>query len=902
VYKSSFRACLLVLVLMSPWAVIAAGLGKLTINSALGQPLQAEIDLVAVRNEEISSLAAQLGSHEAFSQAGIDYKSFFSKLKISIEPRSNGDPFIKITSPNAINEPFLNMLIELSWASGRLMREYTVLLDPIESIVHEPVAPIINNNSVAVDAQSKKQKASVAPVKQVTKQKVTEAAPVSNNQRGVSYGPVNQGDTLSEIARQVSPQGVSLNQVLIAVFRANRDAFIEDNINLLKVGVVLRIPEQGEIAAISESEANQEVKVQVADWRSYRNRLVTAASESSTNEALKQSDTGQITTTMADEAVESNEPPKEVLRLSSGAPVDDISGADGNENEMPQDRLRMMEEDATARNLALNEANERIAILEKNIQDLQRLLELKDPTLAEAQVQAENLLSPESATPESMVEQDPELMHDLDSMLESESIAVMSDSTELYSDIEQDTAISQDAIVKTGAAEPFVPSDELNPSEEISLMDQLMKNITYIGGAVAFLLLGTLAIVRLRRKKAEDDLEADEMGMDASLALRERMASVKAADSLVSHEVDAARIDPDNAVTDDTLDTEQTSEDLHQENLEAFADEDSDEMAAHIETNPEANSQHDFEDPSDHSVERDEEVNIDLGDATDNSGQAVNSEQSDDVEFSLDLDEPASDKDLKVTDQEESELDLNIDDEPLLEKPEVTDPAINESDDMFKLDIPEPADNQAPDEREDQVEVETVAFESNNDITFDLDTQAEDASSEPVNLDESVSAEPVTSGESASAEQNEALDLGIDFPDVHENTMQAETGDTDEVVPDAELSEKQDEALDLDLNLDSNSDTLSADSNLLSSDSSLSDLKSEMNIPAPVSDEVAEPVDTPLSDEKDSHWHEVETKVDLARAYLDMEDKEGAREILEEVINEGDAQQKENAKAMLSEL
>ncbi len=164
VYISSFRACLLILVMMSPWTGFAAGLGKLTINSALGQPLQAEIDLVAVKNEEISSLAAQLASHEAFRQAGIDYKSFFSTFNISIEPRSNGDPFIKIMSPTAINEPFLNMLVELNWASGRLMREYTVLLDPLESATSNPVAPILSNNLDASSIQSKKEVTSVSPV------------------------------------------------------------------------------------------------------------------------------------------------------------------------------------------------------------------------------------------------------------------------------------------------------------------------------------------------------------------------------------------------------------------------------------------------------------------------------------------------------------------------------------------------------------------------------------------------------------------------------------------------------------------------------------------------------------------------------------------------------------------
>lgn len=891
-YKSSFRACLLVLVLMSPWAVIAAGLGKLTINSALGQPLQAEIDLVAVKNEEISSLAAQLGSHEAFKQAGIDYKPFFSALKISIEPRANGDPFIRITSSRAINEPFLNMLIELSWASGRLMREYTVLLDPVDSIIPEPVAPIINNNSVAVEVQSEKQGTTASPAQEATAPKEEKAAPATStgSQRGITYGPVIQGDTLSDIARQISPGGVSLNQVLIAVFRANRDAFIEDNINLLKVGAVLHIPDQSEIAEISESEANQEVKVQVADWRGYQNRLAMATNESSVNEVPKQSDMGQITATMADEVVD-NELPKEVLRLSSGESLDDLSGPGSNGD----DRLRMMEEDVTARNLALDEANERIAILEKNIQGLQRLLELKNPTLAKAQIQAENLLSPESATPELMVEQESELIHDPDSALESESIAVMLDSSELLPDLEIDDTVSQDLIVQTGATESFVPPDELIPSEEVSLMDQLMKNITYIGAAAAFLLLGTLAIVRIRRKKAEDDLVADEMGMEASIALRERLASVKAADSLTSREIEAAHFDPDSATTDDALDTEQIHEERHEADLNAADGENMDEMEAHIEMNSEPGWQQETENSS---VQSDDETNIDLADTADNNSQVAENEQTDDVEFNLDLDDPAPDNDLAPQDQEETELDLNLDDEqPVLENPEIPDPATNESDNMLNLDIPEPDDNNASEETKAQTEaeVETVAFETNNDMPFDLNTATEDTSSEAT-----------TSDESALTEQNQALDLALEFPDVSESTMQTEASEADEVVSDSDISENQDEALELELNLDSDSeskfDTLSASSNLLSSDSSLSDLKSEMDIPAPASEEIAESVDAPMVGEKDAHWHEVETKVDLARAYLDMEDKEGAREILEEVIDEGDVQQKENAKAMLSEL
>ena len=127
-YKTSFRVSLFVIILMLPWtALYAAGLGKLTLNSALGQPLSAEIDIVTTSNDEVSSLKANIASREAFTQAGVNYEPSFSTFKISIESRANGSPYIKLTSPQAVNDPFLNVLIELNWASGRLLRKYTVL-------------------------------------------------------------------------------------------------------------------------------------------------------------------------------------------------------------------------------------------------------------------------------------------------------------------------------------------------------------------------------------------------------------------------------------------------------------------------------------------------------------------------------------------------------------------------------------------------------------------------------------------------------------------------------------------------------------------------------------------------------------------------------------------------------
>ncbi|MEE8151078.1 MAG: fimbrial protein FimV, partial [Nitrosomonadaceae bacterium] len=116
--------------LASPCAVHAVGLGKLTLNSYLGQPFKAEIDLVAVKKEEIPSLMASLASRDAFRLANVDYVPFLFTFEISIENRADGQSYVKLISPDPVVEPFLTMLVELNWSTGRLIREYTVLLDP----------------------------------------------------------------------------------------------------------------------------------------------------------------------------------------------------------------------------------------------------------------------------------------------------------------------------------------------------------------------------------------------------------------------------------------------------------------------------------------------------------------------------------------------------------------------------------------------------------------------------------------------------------------------------------------------------------------------------------------------------------------------------------------------------
>ena len=125
-----------------PLMANAAGLGKLSVRSALGQPLAAEIELFAADKAELDSLSATLASDQAFRDARVDFSPVLSTLRFAVEKKSNGKAVLKVTSSRPVNDPFIDMLVELSWASGRLVREYTMLLDPPGVAVEQAVPPV----------------------------------------------------------------------------------------------------------------------------------------------------------------------------------------------------------------------------------------------------------------------------------------------------------------------------------------------------------------------------------------------------------------------------------------------------------------------------------------------------------------------------------------------------------------------------------------------------------------------------------------------------------------------------------------------------------------------------------------------------------------------------------------
>ncbi|MGE0114064.1 MAG: FimV/HubP family polar landmark protein [Steroidobacteraceae bacterium] len=258
--------------LLSPATLYALGLGEIRLNSALNQPFDAEIEVVSASTDELDSLKVTLASEDMFRRYGLDRPSFLTNFSVRVESANAGRPVIKLRSPNAVTEPFLNLLVEVSWTGGRVLREYTVLLDP-------PVfAPAADQQQILAPRGRTETPATAAGAIERAEPAGTVAAPATPASKttavmsraavasGDSY-TVKPADTLSRIAREINADTqTTAQQTMVALYRANPQAFA-GNMNVLRAGSVLRIPVTADIQALSNSEASAEIARQYGAWR-----------------------------------------------------------------------------------------------------------------------------------------------------------------------------------------------------------------------------------------------------------------------------------------------------------------------------------------------------------------------------------------------------------------------------------------------------------------------------------------------------------------------------------------------------------------------------------------------------------------------------------------------------------
>lgn len=259
-----------------PTAGLALGLGDIQLKSALNQPLDAQIEILGATPQDLRDLKAAIAGRDAFNRYGIDYPQMVGSFRFSVEKGADGRDVLHVTSPQPITEPFLTFLIEADWARGKLLREYTVLLDPpvfmpepntavaVQAPRGEAAQPGPGAGTIERAAPAQSQPAiepASEPVRPTVVAATEPAAALTGEYR------VRRGDTLWMIASRTRPGSpASLNQMMVALYRANPDAFL-GNMNLLKEGATLKVPADSDLAALSSTDANAEFERQATAWQ-----------------------------------------------------------------------------------------------------------------------------------------------------------------------------------------------------------------------------------------------------------------------------------------------------------------------------------------------------------------------------------------------------------------------------------------------------------------------------------------------------------------------------------------------------------------------------------------------------------------------------------------------------------
>lgn len=530
--KISLAVCLAFM----PIYGLAAGLGKLSVNSGLGEPLKAEIDLLSVTPDELSTLSAVIASEEAYALQGIPRLGVHGNIKVELAKNPDGSPVLRLRSQQPIDDPYLDMLIQVDWASGRLLREYTILLDPPgykQSINEERAAAVINKPGSAASGSastqsgayaatasqpvSAKAKSSKKPSTKNTNTRNANSTESTESAAGTteSYELTTQrGDTLNTIAKGVQVEGISLDQMLVGLFEANKNAFVDGNMNRLKVGQIVKIPSKEALSAVSPKQAAQEVKVHSANWNAYRNSLAgnVMAAPVAEEAERKQSASGKIASA-EDKAAPAKSGPQDVVKLSAGGKA---ATQGGKANAEADAKVLALQEEATAREKALKDAHERTTALESQIADMQKLLALKSQTMADMQKNADaskpaDAKPVDQAQPAAQAAAAPEVTP----ATPEAANAAQPAASPAAEPAKQEVPVAEakaPAVVKAPVQAP--------PEEESSFLASLLEsvNLFMLGGAGGVALLGA-GWVYLRNKRRKE-LDSFERGILTSGGLR----------------------------------------------------------------------------------------------------------------------------------------------------------------------------------------------------------------------------------------------------------------------------------------------------------------------------------------------------------------------------------------------
>ncbi|MBI3902037.1 MAG: hypothetical protein HY306_03710 [Nitrosomonadales bacterium] len=848
-------------------------MGGINVVSALGEPLKAEIDLVAVGKTERSSLSAHMASMDIYKGAGMEYPASLPKLKFQLETHPNGDHYIKVTSALPVNDPFVSILVELNWSSGRLLREYTFLMDPPGFRPEQPkkqeeVAPIEPSVNEAGTPSSETAKPEAAPAVAVEPVKKSTA----NHNVSIGTITVKRGDTLSKIAQTTKPSDISLERMLVALYRANSDAFDGNNMNRLRTGKILHTPENSDLENLPQDEAVKEVHAQSIDWNIYRQKLA-AASAPAVEAPAKQETAGKISTKVADKAPPAKEGAREVIKLSKGETLGDKAIATAGNTKALQDKVHAMEEEAIARSKSLKESNERIALLEKNIQEMQRLINLK----TQPAVPAKPEVKPEPVKPEVKPEH----------------------AKPATAPATPPVAIAASAVNPAKPAAPKV----LPPTP--SMLDEILDEPLYLIGIAATLLgLGGAGFVAMRRRKGgKKEQKTLSVDMEDAGSTSGRIAAPVAPSPETGDftQTIAAPLAPQTDDVDPISEAElflNFGRDAQAEEiLKDALEKDASNNRIRLKLLSIYANRNDLKNFSVIAHEVHESADAIAWAQTAEMGRRLEPGNpmyggSGDAAAGV---EPPMPETMAAPAAASLDFDLGFGAANSHDSADI--PAVAPELDLDLGTADTPAETVPATGFENTVVLAptTAATTSAGELDFDLgsaDTSAaEETHATPG--EKTVIMQQLQTPPSQEASAPGLEDLVFDVTHEHsEPAAEAEAAYTADVP-----EEHHSDAFTLATPSDEPSESEPAPApvaNIAVANPDIADINLHLGQETPAS---------PTSEAiKDEHWQDVATKLDLAKAYQEMGDGAGAREILEEVLKEGDAQQQASAQAMLQQL
>lgn len=655
--------CLLAATLLAalPLMAHALGLGRLVVQSGLDEPLNGQIELISPTTQEIKTLKASLASREDFDIAGVDRSANLFDIKYAVGQHTNGQYFLKLTTDQAVREPFLHFLIQVEWSGGRLIREYSALLDPPNWVAGRPadldvpattespesaaadVAPTVAEvvpppaeqapptPAVPADAAAeaaaaeKTQLAAGEPAAPPTESKTETPAAVATQPEAAApeaaapapetaaasdstspatesetpatlvekpietgehappvaeasaapeaaapapeavpasaaaleFGPVKKGETLIQVAAKVNPdRALSSQQVMIALLRANPSAFFENNVNNLKTGKILKVPQRDAIAAISKTQAEREFRAQYDAWQEYKLKLagasravkVAAVDEAKPAARPEAKKAGAGKAEKAGKAAKSAkaEPvdllkivranlEQEVAEETTKTPGVETKKEAGKEQRVLTDRVATLEEAIESKQMQNKEMRERVGKLQEQVKNTERLINLENKDLAQAQKQAAGKQAADAkAALEKAAQEKAALEKAAQEQAAAEATAKSAQEKAAHDKAAAETASKVAQAAKpTDAPKPPVvakkPVPQPQPQPEENFLDVLLssladnKLVLAMLGGVGVLALGMAGMYAYRRRRAsrefsESILSGASLTTDASLS------------------------------------------------------------------------------------------------------------------------------------------------------------------------------------------------------------------------------------------------------------------------------------------------------------------------------------------------------------------------------------------------